>query len=351
MEIPARQTSAWSPASLPDALTGTQTRAVLLFGPDTGGGVEMAAALCRAGGGDVHRTPAQGARAADLAALLGAATLFGPAAWVRLEGATDAHHGLVADLLERPFAHGARLVITAGDLKKTSKLRKLFAGRDDCVSGPLYLLGERERTAFARKTLEALGTPLAREAAGDIAAWLSGDRALAARACEALSLHALGRVDAAARVTRETAAARVTREDIAAVLAPVDERGIAEPIEAALDGDAAAASRAFAARLAAGESHVGMARIFAQRLFRLREIAAMHAAGTAPRDAVARAKPPVFWADKARREGQVRRWRPEAIDTALAAIDAAEQDTMDNALPPEVRYGQALFDIAALAGR
>ena len=89
MEYPVKETSRWSPARPPQDLLSDTLKAVMIFGPDTGGVCELAGAVCRHGGAEIQRSPAQGAPSADLAATLGATTLFGGAGWVRLDGARD----------------------------------------------------------------------------------------------------------------------------------------------------------------------------------------------------------------------------------------------------------------------
>lgn len=332
MELKPAETSAWVTGQLPDALAADpKIRAILLFGPDQGGVFEFARLAARAGG-DVETYPASDADPSTVISSLSAASLFGGATSVRLDGADDRQMARIEAILEAPFADGARLVITAGDIKPTSKLRKLFAGRKDCVSAPLYMMKERDISRFATGFFHAEGLGIDRDAGAELVARLSGDRATAARSCEVVALHARGRgVDAVGAI------------DIRAVLDTVDEEGLQAPIDLALDGDTGQASTACSRRLAAGESFVGMLRVFAMRTQKLRSLME---AGLSPRDAVAKAKPPIFWTERdfvTRLLGKLTLWK---MDRVLEMIDATERRIIEDRIPAEAAMPALLFDIS-----
>lgn len=331
MELKPAETSAWIPGTLPAALSGTAAKAILLFGPDQGGVFEFARLTGRHAG-EIEILPAGDAEPAAVISSLSAASLFGGATSVRLDGADDRQVKRIEQILEAPFSDGARLIVSAGDIKPSSKLRKLFASRKDCLSAPLYLMKERDLGRFATGFFQTQNMKLAPDAARHILGHLSGDRATAARSCEVVALHALGR-----------GSATVEMVDIRAVLDTVDEDGIVAPFDLALDGKAGLASAACTRRLASGESFVGMLRIFAMRAFRLRGLLE---GGLSPRAAVEKAKPPVFWTERDLVTRLLGKLSVAKIDRILEMIDQAERRIIEERIVPEAAMPALMFDIS-----
>lgn len=332
MELKPQETSAWVTGQLPAALApGGQARAILLFGPDQGGVFEFARLAARASG-DVETYPASDVDAGSVISSLSAGSLFGGATSVRLDGADDRQVARIEAILEAPFADGARLIITAGEIKPASKLRKLFAGRKDCVSAPLYLMRDRDIQSFAANFFRAEDLGLDRAASNELTTRLSGDRATAARSCEVVALHAQGR-----------GSDKIEIADIRAVLDTVDEDGLQAPFDLALDGQTAQASTACSRRLASGESFVGLLRIFAMRAQKLR---GLMEAGLSPRAAVDKAKPPIFWAEKDLVVRLLGKLSLAKVDRVLEMIDATERRIIEDRIPAEAAMPALLLDIS-----
>jgi len=331
MELKPAETSSWIPGILPASIETSRAKAILLFGPDQGGVFEFARLAGRQGG-DVEIFSAADAEVSSVVSSLSAGSLFGGATSVRLDGADDRHVKRIEDILETPFSDGARLVVSGGDLKPSSKLRKLFAQRKDCLSAPLYMMKDRDLGRFATGLFRSHGMTLSAEAGGQIAAHLSGDRATAARSCEVVALHAMGRN-----------ATSVERIDIQAVLESVDEDGIVAPFDLALDGKAGPASAACTRRLMGGESFVGMLRIFAMRAFRLR---ALLEGGQSPRAAVEKAKPPIFWTERDLVVRLLGKLSVAKMDRILELLDQAERRIIEERIAPEAALPALMLDIA-----
>ena len=332
MELKPQETSAWVTGQLPAALApGGQARALLLFGPDQGGVFEFARLAARASG-DVETYPASDVDAGSVISSLSAGSLFGGATSVRLDGADDRQVARLEAILEAPFADGARLIVTAGEIKPASKLRKLFSSRKDCIAAPLYMMRERDIQSFAANFFRAEGLDLDRQATLELLARLSGDRAAAARSCEIVALHTRGRE-----------AKKVEALDIRAVLDAVDEDGLQAPFDFALDGRTADASTSCSRRLAAGESFVGLLRIFAMRAQKLR---GLMEAGLSPRAAVDKAKPPIFWAEKDLVIRLLGKLNLAKMDRILEMIDATERRIIEDRIPADAAMPALLLDIS-----
>ena len=330
MELKPQTISQWAPTALPAPLAPDAARAVLLFGPDQGGVFEFG--RLAAGTGDCERMDARSFDIHDALSALGSGALFGGGTTIVLDGATDTQAAKIDTLLEAPFAPGARLIVLAGDLKATSKLRKRFQGGSDLIGVPLYLMRDAELLNFAKAHLRAAGFTLEAEAARALGQRLSGDRALAARACEIIALHAEG----AGRKT-------ISLADIRIMLDPVDEDGMVAPLDHALAGQPGPAAAALQSRLAGGESFVALLRVFAQRCHRLRE---MLSSGLSPREAVAKAKPPVFWTERDRTIQLLSKLTIARLDRMLEMFDRIEYRIIEQGVPEATAMGMLLIEIS-----
>jgi len=330
MEIKPNTTAGWVTGKLPSELAPNAARSVLLFGPDQGGVFEFA--RLAAGDGDRERVDAKSMDPTDVAASLGSGSLFGGATTVVLDGAGDAQLKKIEEVLEAPFADGARLIVIAGDLKASSKLRKLYQSGKGLVGVPLYALREREIQSFATQYFKSQGLGVQSDARQGLTERLSGDRALAARSCEIVALHAIGR-----------GSKDVALYDVRAVLDAVDEDGLNAPMDHALAANPSAAAKALQLRLASGENFVALLRIFAGRVFRMRD---MLATGLSPRDAVAKAKPPIFWAEKetvTRMLSGLSLWK---MDRILTMLDRTEYLIIEQGVPANAALSTMILEIA-----
>lgn len=330
MELKPKTTSNWVTGVLPQELAPGKARSILLFGPDQGGIFEFA--RLAAGAGDRERMDSKSLNPQDAISALGSGSLFGGGTTVIIDGASDAQHAKISQILEAPFAEGARLIVIAGELKTSSKLRKLYQNGEGLLSAPLYAMRNQEIINFAAEHFRLSGLRLEPNARQGLAERLSGDRALAARSCEVVALHALGRGSSA-----------ISLSDIRAVLDAVDEDGLNAPMDHALSGKPAQAAAALQIRLASGENFVAMLRAFSARVFRMRELVS---GGLSPREAVAKARPPIFWAERdaiTRMLSGLSLWK---LDRILTMIDRTEHQIIEHGVPASAGLATMILDIS-----
>ena len=328
MELKPKTISSWAPGVRPKEMDGP--RSILLFGPDQGGVFEYG--RLAAGTGDRERHDAKASDPADMIGLLGSGSLFGGATTIVLDGAGDAQRGKIEQILAAPFADGARLIVLAGDLKASSKLRKLYQSGDGLLGVPLYPLRDREIQDYAQRYLASCGLTLGADARAALSSRMSGDRAIAQRSCEVVALHAAGRGSKA-----------VEAADIRGTLDGIDEDGFNAPIDHALSGRPAEAVRALHLRLAAGESFVPMLRVFASRTMRIRD---MLATGLSPREAVQKAKPPIFWTEKDAVQRMLAGLTIAKANKVLSLIDAAEYRIIEGGIRVDAAMTHLLLEIS-----
>lgn len=330
MELPARTTSGWITSQTPREIAPGTTRSLLFFGPDRGGLVEFARKA--AGTGEREQFDITRTNPDTIISSLSSESLFGGAGTVILYNAGDGQHQKIEKILSGPFCDGARLIVLAGELKPASKLRKLYKDNPDIMGVPLYTMRAGEIGKFARSFFRAHGFGLSRDAEPALASRLSGDRGQATRACETVLLHALGKGHE-----------QVAANDVRAILDTVDEEGLTAPIDHALLEDAGSALAALQVRLNSGDSAIRMLRVFATRIHRIRELLAT---GLSPGDAVARAKPPVFWAERDLMARLVSALTPAKARRLTCLIDRTEYTIIERGTPDLPGMSALLLDIA-----
>lgn len=308
MELKASALSKWAPGKPARPIIPDNARCVLLFGPDEGGMLEFFRSLSH--GGCIHRYDANKLDVAEISARLGARSLFADPVIVVIDGATEKTLKSIEAIATTNFASDAMLVVKAGDINKSSKLRKYFAAANSHVSVPFYLLREREILQCATQVVGQMNLRLARDVESCAGHYLSGDRAQLARDCEVIALHALGRSSACVEIS-----------DLRAVLDDIDESGYSAPLDNVLEGDLVNALRLAHLRLASGEGFVPMLRSFSSRLLRLR---AMLETGLSPDQAVSKARPPVFWSEQPRVRAMLGKLDLPKIDAILHQVDRCE---------------------------
>lgn len=330
MELAPRTTSGWTTAQTPKEIAPGVARSLLFFGPDEGGLFEYA--RMSAGSGDKARFDARNVSADEVISSLGSASLFGGATTVILDHAGDAQRQKIETILEASFADDARLIVLAGELKTSSKLRKLYKDSKDLVGVPLYQMRSGEISGFAQKFFQAEGLSVTRDAGPALVERLSGDRAMATRACETVALHARGK-----------GRSEITLADVRAVLDTVDEEALTAPLDLAILGQSGPALAALQVRMNSGEAAIKMLRFFSNRVIRLQDLLA---SGLAPKDAVAKAKPPIFWAERDSMTRLVSALSPDKIGRLLKMIDRAEYMMIERGAPDLPAMSALIIDIA-----
>ncbi|MEQ8967607.1 MAG: DNA polymerase III subunit delta [Azospirillaceae bacterium] len=318
--------------------------AILLYGPDAGQVRERGAALVLRAlgvaddpfrladltGREVGQDPA---RLVDEAA---SQSLMGGRRVVRVRESAES----VTEPLRRALdgAPGDTLIIVeAGELTPRSGLRKLAEGHDRAAAVPCYLPDGDAIAGLARQVLKEAGKTLDPEAETALVDSLAADRQLARRSLEKLVLY-LGDEPVA-----DMAAVRATVGDSA-------EQSLSELALSVGDGDMAAVDRALATLGAEGTSPVGILRALQRHFQRLHQAAAAMAGGAAPDQAMGRLRPPVFFKEKGRFGGQLRRWPVARIEDALARLMEAEAQTKRTGAPDAAICARVAYQVTRMAG-
>jgi DNA polymerase-3 subunit delta len=325
-------------------------RLVLIYGNDDGLVAEraerFAAAVAKKDGGgdgdDLARVRLEAAALSDdpgrLADEAHAVPLFGGSRVVTVRGTpTRALENAVAALVETP-PRDAWVVIAAGDLRKSSPLRKLAESSAAAWAVPCYADSARDLDRLIDDETQRAGLAIADDARAALKGLIGSDRLQSRAEVEKLCLYAAG--------GREIALA-----DVSAVVGDSAAFAIDETVDHLAMGNAAELDRGYRRLVAAGTPGFVVAGA-AQRHFNFLERArAAYDAGDGAEAIVRRAVPPVFFARQKTVAAAIERWPATRIERALAGLDQAVRDSrLHGAIADEV-IGQALQLVAALAPR
>ncbi len=325
-------------ASPPKGLT-----LALVYGPDAGLVQERAEKLLKSVVPDLtdafnvadlseSTLLADPARLADEAAAI---SMMGGRRVVRVRGAGND----LADLLES-FADDPRgdalVVIEAGDLAKTSALRKIFDAHKTAAAVQCYPDSVRDLGDVVRDALRAEGLSIAPDALEDAVSRLGSDRGVTRREIEKLLLYMHGKK-------------QVTLEDVRAVMGDEAEARSESACDAAAGGDLVKLDRELERLWVSDVAPAQVLRSamgYFQRLVQARESANR---GETIDNVMKRLRPPVHFSRSQAFKNQAQRWNTDKLGEALDMLLDAESLTRTTGVPAEAVTGRVLMNIAAMA--
>lgn len=323
-------------------------RLVLLHGPDDSASRDLAlgfAAQFADAADPIGATVLPGnTLAADPGALLAAASavsMFGGTTLVRVEGAGEDALAAVDALLSAPAA-GNPVVMTAGALKKGSKLLARVEGDPAALSHISYLPDARSGGASVGEIAAELGLRPTRAATMALVDATGGDRGLLRRELEKIALY----LDATVAAPQP-----LDIDAVAAIGAGVGDADFGALIDGIAGGQPEVADRQIARFAADGIPGITLLRTVCRRFWQLLDLRLAVDGGSSAASAVAAARPPVFWKEKDALTAQVALWRTPAIRSVLARLLAAERAVKRSGSAGDVAVNQLLLGIASQGAR
>lgn len=327
----------------------------LIYGPEQGLVRERAERLARAVVNDLSdpwrvtdlsdQEAADPARLADEAA---AQSFLGGRRVVRMRASGQAAGASVAALLKAAGAgslnSAALVIVEAGDLKKTSALRKACEASADAVAIPCYAEGPRETVAAIRRQCADENLTLTDEAAELLAGTLGEDRGLLRQEVEKLILYK-------GPAELRTGPTEISVDDVRACLADAPAEDSFAVSSLALSGDPQALSAALAEAEAAGVSVIALLRLAQGRVFRLLPAARAVAAGQPAGAAVKAMRPPVFFREQDVMTRQLKSWPLPRLERAARTLYDAEKACKVTGAPAQAIAERALLRLAVEARR
>jgi DNA polymerase-3 subunit delta len=236
------------------------------------------------------------------------------------------------------------VIIEAGDLAKSSGLRKMFEKSKSCIALPCYADGAADVRAIASEAARAEDLRFDNDALDLLVSLLGEDRGISRSEIDKLVLYK------GPRQLRD-GPATVSVDDVRTTLVDTVSDAADEAAGAAADGASARLARALHRSASAGSSAIGLLRAMQRQFARLRTAQMLMREGATPEAAMMKLRPPVFFMEKRAFEQRLRRWTPAKIDAALDMLLDAELGAKSTGLPDTEIVERAALRIAAMAGR
>jgi DNA polymerase III subunit delta len=324
-------------------------RLFLVFGQDESAIADIVAQLALALGPDAERIDLDSDKIRNDPALLAdeanSLSLFGGTRYIRLTVRREEGQAAFENLLEgdgKGDIGGAPVIAIAGNLTKTSKLRKLAESHKRAMAFICYIPNESEAAASVMKMASVAGLKLDRTLAARIARYTGQDRKLAAMEVEKLALY------------YDAAPDRPQTVEIAAfeaLSAETGEENVQELVNKVMGGQVRELGTELMVARQMGVDAIRITRALQRRVTQLAGLRAKVDTGSAPAHVV-ESNRAIFWKERSAMTNQLTRW-PSARLAGLNGhlIDIEERLMAVKADLGSVLLEQELTKIARAAAR
>ncbi|MEJ0011334.1 MAG: DNA polymerase III subunit delta [Bauldia sp.] len=322
----------------PDA----KIRVVLIYGNDEGLVAEradkFAAAVAGKDGEHVRLDPsALSENPGRLADEANSIPMFGGnrAISLRVSG-NRAVDGAVQAILAAP-PQDSWIVVTAGDLRKTSPLRKLAESSAAAWAIPCYADTDRDLDRIIDEETRAAKLTIADDARTALKGLLGSDRMISRSEIQKLTLYASDK-------------GAITLDDVRALVGDAGPSATDEAVDAVAEGDAAALDLGYRRLVTGGTPGFVIAGAALRHFNFLQKARAAVDGGESPDALVRRAVPPIYpFSRQSAVARQLERWTAPRIDRALTMLDQAMLDSRLHGPITDEIIAQALQLVAAIA--
>jgi len=276
---------------------------------------------------------------ARLADELAAMSMMGGRKLIRIrDGAEKAAAMIEAALKTVPGADNV-LVVEAGDLKPSSKLRSLFEKLKDAAAIPCYVDDAGSLSRILSQDLSAQGLKIDRDALMSLSAKLVGDRALARSMVEKIITYIGSDGDT------------VTLDDVLACTEDSSLLFIDDLTRAAFAGDAVTAGQMLERLFQEGIHAVGILRSLQNHCKKLLFVKALVAAGENQGSAIKKLRPPIFFKAEKDFIAHLNIWAPARLKTLLEQLTETEAECKTTGAMDTTITDRMVFRIALMAGQ
>ncbi len=231
-----------------------------------------------------------------------------------------------------------RIVIEAGDLKKTAALRQRCEAAKSAAAIPCYADDSRALDRLIDEELKTAGQTIAPDARAALRQAITGDRMAGRGEVRKLSLFAgEGR--------------SIGLDDVKAVISDAADLEIDALLGAIATGDSDGTDRTYRRLLATGTSPATVGSAIQRYFQMLQRVRAETATGASFDEATSGTFPRIVGPQKAATEKALRTWSVSALARALEKIDAAVTDGRENGPIVAAIIGELAIALAARAGR
>lgn len=267
-------------------------------------------------------------------------SLMGGRRLIRLDGASDRSCQKAVELALEANAGDNFLVITAGDLKPTSKIRKSFEGAKHALAVPCYADGASDIQGLIHQMFSNAQLQAEPAAIQYLMSNLGGDRLVSRSELDKVIMYKLGDDDCSVSLDLVTKlvgdTANLALHDIANAVASGNVKGLDILLERAL---------------IQGENAIAILRTLQRRLTQLHLVKGMIEDGNSVDDAMKQLRPPLFFAERDIFKGQLMRWTKTRLSQALAIILDAETQCKTTGMPDTSIANRVCARLATSAAR
>lgn len=318
---------------------------VLLYGPDAGlvrerterivgssvADVNDPFALVRLEGDDLASAPGRLAEEAHTVPLFGGKR----AVWIKAGSRNFAP--AVEMVIETPPAD-CRIVIEAGDLRKSSPLRTICEKAKVAVAIPCYADEERDLARLIDDEMRAAKLAIAADARATLISLIGGDRQASRSEIRKLVLYAHGKD-------------RIEIDDVLAVVADASALALDAVVDAALAGKTSDTETHFAKALDAGTSAGTIVGAALRHVAQLHKVRLAVEDGDRPDQAFYGFVPPLHFSRKPRVEAALSAWTSERLGRAMQLLADANLNVRRTPTLADAIAHRALLDIARAGTR
>lgn len=316
---------------------------VLIYGPDSGLVSERARTIVRASvdnpddpfslvrieGDDLSGNPLRLVEEANTIPLFGGRR----AIWVK---PTSRNIASAVESLLAATSPDCRVVIEAGDLKKSSPIRTLCERAKNAVALPCYADSERDLARLVDDEMKQAGLTIAPDARAALVPFLGSDRAASRNEIRKLALYAQKN-------------GQVTLDDVLAVVADASALALDNVVDAAFAGKTADVEAQYGKARLAGTAPGTIALAALRQVSNLHRLRLSVDEGSSVSEAVARARPPVHFRRQAIIETALRNWTSEKLQRVMGQLSDAVFETRKQPALAEAIAHRALTAIAVNA--
>ncbi len=319
--------------------------AALIYGPDKGLVGERAKQLVRSAAGSLDDPfsvvrLSEGDLSADPGRLRDEANAltFGGSrrvVWIVDAGQTTANS--LVNLTENDTE--ALIVVSADNLKPTSKLRKFAEAKNFAVSIPCYADDISSLNSVLDEELKKQNLTISMDARRYFIGLLGADRQLSRREIEKLCLFCANKSE-------------ITSNDVRAISGDATAPTLDILCDAVAEGNVDLADKIYGRTLSAGtRPNVIIGQLI--RHFIMLDWIASQAVdkGSDARSYVKQFRPPIFFKRQRSVENQTSLWAHDDLKSALSLLNLAERQCRDSKLPAEALAHRALFSLTMSAKR
>jgi DNA polymerase-3 subunit delta len=229
-----------------------------------------------------------------------------------------------------------RVVIEAGELRKTSPLRTMCEKAKNAVAIPCYADDERDIARVVDDELKKAGLTIAPEARAALLPFLGGDRQATRGELQKLALYVHGRD-------------RITVDDVMAVVADASAVALDNVIDAAFAGKPADVEAHFARARGEGTTPGAIISAALRHLSTLHRMRIVVDDGLSVTGAIEGARPPIHFRRKPAIDAALRAWTAPKLTDAMNALGDALLQTRLQANLSDAIAQRALITLAAAA--